>query len=186
MERTRLMEESLWSQQFALQEKERELSMLTKWKQGLLDKEAAMKKLIDDFMVNFIGAFENNQLENAQNFDEKAMMNSIVTVINRNGGFNGGVNGDYGDYNVSGIGLDLETQATMDAIIAMVNSQESSGGDNGGFAEDHGGTNNDPESYQNLGALGGKNSDGDDGDDAAGYGGTGEGNQRKYGDDGSL
>ncbi|XVF30888.1 hypothetical protein REPUB_Repub16aG0097000 [Reevesia pubescens] len=80
-----LMEESLRAQQVALQKKVMECSMLTKLKQGLLAKEAASKKLVDDFM-DFIGAIENNEVEMAQNFDEKAMMNTIETMIDSNSG----------------------------------------------------------------------------------------------------
>ncbi|XWS57825.1 hypothetical protein CRYUN_Cryun09bG0206800 [Craigia yunnanensis] len=94
----RRMEESLRAQQVALQEKVRERSMLMSKKQRILAKEAAEEKLIDDFMV-FIGAIENNELEHAQSFDEKAMMDTIVTMMNSDGGDNGGFAGGYGGIN---------------------------------------------------------------------------------------
>ncbi|KAK8477332.1 hypothetical protein V6N13_136520 [Hibiscus sabdariffa] len=81
--------------QFALLHKANECEMLKRKKQSMLVKEAAMQKLVDDFML-FVEAkaIDKNGEKNAQNFDEKAMMNVILTMINdgrdysiNNGGF---------------------------------------------------------------------------------------------------
>ena len=69
--------------------------MLMSKKQRILAKEAPKEKLVDDFMV-FITAIENNDHENVQSFDEKAMMDTIVTTMNSDGGDNGGFAGGYG------------------------------------------------------------------------------------------
>ncbi|XWS57826.1 hypothetical protein CRYUN_Cryun09bG0206900 [Craigia yunnanensis] len=180
----RRMEESLRAQQVALQEKVRERSMLMSKKQRILAKEAAEEKLIDDFMV-LIGAIENNELEHAQSFDEKAMMDTIVTMMNSDGGDNGGFAGGYGDNSVPRIDLGLEEKAMMDAIVALANIVGSCDGDNGGFTGDQGGINNAPENAQNLGdeammtATEGTKSDGGQGSNSGGSGGSFTGNRRK-------
>ncbi|XVE90120.1 hypothetical protein DITRI_Ditri20bG0052200 [Diplodiscus trichospermus] len=170
----RRMEELLRAHQVALQQKGSERSMLKRKKQGMIAKEAPREKLVDDFMV-FIGAIENNDLENAQKFDEKAMMNDIFNMIksyySENGGF-------AGNSNVLGIDLDLEEKATMDAIEALVNNIADCGGGNGGFAGGHGGINDAVENANNLGQEGlmtptdGTNSDGREGSNAGGYDGS--------------
>ncbi|XVF30885.1 hypothetical protein REPUB_Repub16aG0096700 [Reevesia pubescens] len=174
-QKKRLMQESLRAQQVALQEKVRERSMLTKLKQGLLAKEDAAEKLVDDF----IGAIENNELGTAQNFDEKAMMNTIVTMLNCNSSDNGGFSGDYGD-NVPKIALDPEEKATVGAVGAVVKYEGSCGGDNGQFTGDYEGINDDPvKETRNLGALDGTNSDGGEDSDADGYDGSLDSDRRK-------
>ncbi|XP_022743803.1 uncharacterized protein LOC111294652 [Durio zibethinus] len=92
-QKIRLMNESLMADRVALQEKERERSMLMRNNQDMLAKEAAKEKLVDDFMA-FIGANKNN--ENAHNFDEKAMMKAIETMMNSDGDDNGGFANGYG------------------------------------------------------------------------------------------
>ncbi|XVF30884.1 hypothetical protein REPUB_Repub16aG0096600 [Reevesia pubescens] len=153
-QKKRLMEESLRAQQVALQEKVRERSMLTKSKQSILATEAAKENLVDNFMI-FIGAIENNDLESVQNFDEKAMMNTIETMMNSDDGKNGKFDGE----DIPQIALDLEEKATAE------NSIGSCGGENGGFTGDYEGINDNPEN--DAGAIDGANGDGDEDSDAA-------------------
>ncbi|XVE62631.1 hypothetical protein DITRI_Ditri06bG0134200 [Diplodiscus trichospermus] len=80
----RRMEKLLRAHQIALQEKQMEHAMLMGKKWDMLVEEATNKKLIDNFMV-FIEAIENNDPNIAQNFDEKAMMNIILTLLNKDG-----------------------------------------------------------------------------------------------------
>ncbi|XVE62634.1 hypothetical protein DITRI_Ditri06bG0134500 [Diplodiscus trichospermus] len=137
----RRMEKVLRAHQLALQEKWRGREMIMKKKQDMLAEEAANQKLVDNFMA-FIEAIEKNYPEIAQKFDEKAMMNTILPLMNSdscdsgNGGDNGGFAG--GD-NVPKIRLDIEEKATM------INSDGGCGADN------EGGTNNTPEKAQNPG-----------------------------------
>ncbi|KAL1145034.1 hypothetical protein V6Z11_A11G270700 [Gossypium hirsutum] len=84
----------------------------------------------------FIEAIENEDLETVQSFDEKAMMNTILSMMNCDGGDNGGLDRFYGD-DVFKIGLSLEEKATMDAIVAAVNTGGNCGGD-GGFSDEYG------------------------------------------------
>ncbi|XVE90127.1 hypothetical protein DITRI_Ditri20bG0052900 [Diplodiscus trichospermus] len=176
-EMKRLMEESLMADQDALWEKVRELSMLKRVKQRMVAKEAAKKKLFDDFMV-FIGAIENNDLENALKFDEKAMKNNILNLMNSDSAENGEFSSGYGDRNALGIDLGLEEKARRDATEAPVISIANFGGDNGVLAGGHGGINNSAESANNLGEEGlrtpaeGTNSDGGEGSFAGGYDGS--------------
>ncbi|KAK8477335.1 hypothetical protein V6N13_136523 [Hibiscus sabdariffa] len=92
-EENRRMSELLRAAGVALQQKAEECEMLKRKKQSMLAHEAAKQKLVDDFML-FI---DNNCMENAQNFDEKAMMNDIFTMMNGGrdhiGGHNGGFAG---------------------------------------------------------------------------------------------
>ncbi|XVF30887.1 hypothetical protein REPUB_Repub16aG0096900 [Reevesia pubescens] len=155
-QKERLMEESLRAQQVALQEKVRERSMLTKSKQSILATEAAKEELVDNFMI-FIGAIENNDLEIAQNFDEKAMMNTIETMMSSDDSKNGKFDGTYGD-NIPQIALDLEEKGTAE------NNVGSCAGENGGFTSDYEGINDDPEN--DAGAIDGKNGDGGEDSDA--------------------
>ncbi|KAK6232849.1 hypothetical protein SCA6_002922, partial [Theobroma cacao] len=100
-EKTRVMKESLRNEEVALLEKALEHSMLMGKKEETLAKIELQEKLIDDFMVS-IGAVENNDVEIAQNFDEKAMMDAIVAMLNSDGnsGGNGeGLGGAYGGHN---------------------------------------------------------------------------------------
>ncbi|XP_022744681.1 uncharacterized protein LOC111295451 [Durio zibethinus] len=177
-----LMEESLRANQLALQKKVRERSMLKRKNQDMLAKEAAKKKLLDDCMA-FIGASENN--ENAQNFDEKAMMKAIETMMNSDGGDKGGFAGSYGDTCVPGINLGLERKTTIDESVAVVNKVASCGCHNGGFFDDHGEINDASDNAQNLGeedkkaAVDETNGDNDESNNAGGYGGSYNGNRRK-------
>ncbi|XVF42505.1 hypothetical protein PTKIN_Ptkin01aG0369000 [Pterospermum kingtungense] len=178
----RRMEESLRESYDELLEKDRERSMLKSKNQEMLAEEAAKEKLVDDFMA-FIEAAENKDPENAQNFDEKAMMGALVTMMNSGGGGGGGAGkngaftGGYGDGNVLGIDLGLAEQATMDAIAALVNGAGNFGSYEGEII------NNAPENALNLGdeavmaAAERANSDGSGGD----TGGDGD----KFVDDGS-
>ncbi|MBA0783814.1 hypothetical protein Gotri_001468 [Gossypium trilobum] len=50
-------------------------------------------EMVDDFML-FLAAIDKNDGENALNFDEKAMMNSILAMMN--GGNNGELAADGG------------------------------------------------------------------------------------------
>ncbi|XVF42492.1 hypothetical protein PTKIN_Ptkin01aG0367900 [Pterospermum kingtungense] len=75
------MQNTLRAGQVVVIEKEAERSILKKKRQELLAKEAAKEKLLDDFMA-FITAIENNDLDNVKNFDERAMMNTITTMMN--------------------------------------------------------------------------------------------------------
>ncbi|XVF42502.1 hypothetical protein PTKIN_Ptkin01aG0368700 [Pterospermum kingtungense] len=119
----RLMEE-LRASHDAVLEKEKERSKLMRKKKKLLAKKAAEAKLFGDFMA-FIGAIDKNDLENAQKFDEKAMLKAVTAMMNSDGGENGGVTGDHGDL-------------VEDGIAAPENSVGRCGGDNGGFAGDRG------------------------------------------------
>ncbi|XVE62635.1 hypothetical protein DITRI_Ditri06bG0134600 [Diplodiscus trichospermus] len=140
----RRMEKVLRAHRVALQEKWSERAMLMRKKQDMLAEEAAKQNLVDNFMV-FIEAIEKNDSKVAHNFDEKAMMNTILPLLNRDG-CNSSVNrGFAGGDNVPKIRLDLEEKADMDATVAMINSHGSCGGDIGG------GTNNAPENAQNPG-----------------------------------
>ncbi|KAH1032980.1 hypothetical protein J1N35_045154 [Gossypium stocksii] len=92
-EETRRMTELLRSLQAALREKAKEFEMLKKKKQRMVAKEAAKLKMVDDFML-FLDAIDENDGTNALNFDEKAMMNSILNLMK--GGDNGGFAADDG------------------------------------------------------------------------------------------
>ncbi|MBA0632823.1 hypothetical protein Godav_001499 [Gossypium davidsonii] len=92
-EETRRMNELLRSLQLALREKAKEYEMLKKKKQSMVAKEAPKLKMVDDFML-FLAAIDKNDGENALNFDEKAMMNSILAMMN--GGNNGELAADGG------------------------------------------------------------------------------------------
>nr|KJB82052.1 hypothetical protein B456_013G192100 [Gossypium raimondii] len=92
-EETRRMNELLRSLQLALREKAKEYEMLKKKKQSMVAKESPKLKLVDDFML-FLAAIDKNDRENALNFDEKAMMNSILAMMN--GGNNGELAADGG------------------------------------------------------------------------------------------
>ncbi|KAK8542929.1 hypothetical protein V6N13_136522 [Hibiscus sabdariffa] len=77
----------------ALRKKANDCEMLKRKKQSMLVKESAMQKLFDDFML-FVEAIEKNDVKNAHSFDEKAMMNATLTMMNDgrdysidNGGF---------------------------------------------------------------------------------------------------
>ncbi|XVF42494.1 hypothetical protein PTKIN_Ptkin01aG0368100 [Pterospermum kingtungense] len=80
------MQKSVKVTQVAVMKRKAERSMLKIKKQEALAKLAAEEKLVDDFMPFFI-AIENNDLDAALKFDEKAMMNTIATMMNGNGGF---------------------------------------------------------------------------------------------------
>ncbi|EOY20398.1 hypothetical protein SCA6_002926 [Theobroma cacao] len=93
------MKESLRNYEVALLEKALKRSKLMEKKKEMLAEIEIQEKLIDDFMV-FIEAVENNDVEIAQNFDEKAMMDAIVPMLNGDGnsGWNGeGFGGVYGN-----------------------------------------------------------------------------------------
>ncbi|MBA0752350.1 hypothetical protein Gogos_001193 [Gossypium gossypioides] len=92
-EETRQMNELLRSLQLALREKAKEYEMLKKKKQSMVAKEAPKLKMVDDFML-FLGVIDKNDGEKALNFDEKAMMNSILAMMN--GGNNGELAADGG------------------------------------------------------------------------------------------
>ncbi|KAK5786007.1 hypothetical protein PVK06_040631 [Gossypium arboreum] len=134
-EETLRLEESHRAAFVALVEKERERSMLITKNRDLVANEAPKAKFLEDFMV-FIEAIENEDLETVQSFDEKAMMNTILSMMNCDGGDNGGLDRFYGD-DVFKIGLSLEEKATMDAIVAAVNTGGNCGGD-GGFSDEYG------------------------------------------------
>ncbi|KAK6243446.1 hypothetical protein QUC31_009855, partial [Theobroma cacao] len=85
------MKESLRNYEVALLEKALKRSKLMEKKKEMLAEIEIQEKLIDDFMV-FIEAVENNDVEIAQNFDEKAMMDAIVPMLNGDG--NSGWNGE--------------------------------------------------------------------------------------------
>ena len=95
-QKKRPMEESLRASQVALHKKEREWTMLMGKKQDMLAEEAAKEILLDDFMV-FIEAIENNDPEIAQNFDEKAMMEKLLPMVDSEGGEGDGSDGGEGD-----------------------------------------------------------------------------------------
>ncbi|XVE90111.1 hypothetical protein DITRI_Ditri20bG0051300 [Diplodiscus trichospermus] len=136
----RLMEESLEADKVALQMKGRERSMRKRINQGMRAKEAAKKKFVDEHMV-FFGAPTSNDLENAQKFDEKAMMNNISNMMNSDCRENGGFPDGYGESHIPGIELGLVEKAMMDAIEPQLKSIATCGGDNGGFAVSHGDSN---------------------------------------------
>ncbi|XVE90128.1 hypothetical protein DITRI_Ditri20bG0053000 [Diplodiscus trichospermus] len=145
LKKKRLLEEKALERadQVAPQEKERELSIRKRIKEGMLAKAAAKskKKSVDDFIALIIGDPKSNYLENAQKFDEKSLMNDILDMMNSDCSENGGFAGGYEDSNVPEIDLSLVDKAMMGAIEAQVNSLASCGGDNGGFAGGHGDSN---------------------------------------------
>ncbi|XP_039028040.1 uncharacterized protein LOC120161901 [Hibiscus syriacus] len=89
-EKTR-MKKFLRDRQAALRNKAMECEMLKRKKQSMLAKQAANQKLVDDFML-FIDT--NGDVKDAHNFDEKAMMSTILTRMNGGGG-NIGNNGGF-------------------------------------------------------------------------------------------
>ncbi|OMP12272.1 hypothetical protein COLO4_03343 [Corchorus olitorius] len=91
-EMKRVMEESLWGDEMALQDKLQERSTLMADKERMVADIEIKKKLIDDFMV-FMEAIENNDLEKVQKFDEKALMDAVVTMINGDGSYGGNSGG---------------------------------------------------------------------------------------------
>ncbi|KAH1032978.1 hypothetical protein J1N35_045152 [Gossypium stocksii] len=78
--------ESLRARQLALEAKTSERAVLLKRKRMMAAKEAAKQKVVADFML-FIEAIEKNDMETANKFDEKAMKNTIFTMMNDAGGF---------------------------------------------------------------------------------------------------
>ncbi|XP_012461638.1 uncharacterized protein LOC105781666 [Gossypium raimondii] len=78
--------ESLRARQLALEAKISERAVLLKRKGMMAAKEAAKQKVVADFML-FIEATEKNDMETANKFDEKAMKNTIFTMMNDAGGF---------------------------------------------------------------------------------------------------
>ncbi|MBA0635047.1 hypothetical protein Godav_021835 [Gossypium davidsonii] len=78
--------ESLRARQLALEAKISERAVLLKRKGMMAAKEAAKQKVVADFML-FIEAIEKNDMETANKFDEKAMKNTIFTMMNDAGGF---------------------------------------------------------------------------------------------------
>ncbi|MBA0728390.1 hypothetical protein Golax_001292 [Gossypium laxum] len=78
--------ESLRARQLALEAKISERAVLLKRKRMMAAKEAAKQKVVADFML-FIEAIEKNDMETANKFDEKAMKNTIFTMMNDAGGF---------------------------------------------------------------------------------------------------
>ncbi|KAK9017497.1 hypothetical protein V6N11_079976 [Hibiscus sabdariffa] len=63
------------------QHKARECSMLMSKKQSMMAKQVEKESLVHDFMV-FLEAIENGDLHIARNFDEKAMMISVMRMMN--------------------------------------------------------------------------------------------------------
>ncbi|TYH45730.1 hypothetical protein ES332_D11G285700v1 [Gossypium tomentosum] len=197
-EKTLRLEESHRAAFVALVEKERERSMLITKNRGLVANEAPKAKFVERFMV-FIEAIENDDLETLQSFDEKTMMNTILTMMN--------CDGENGVDDVFKIGLSLEEKATMDAIVAAVNTGGSFGGDKGGFSGEYG--EDVPEKgtmdtsvtmVNNYGCGSGKggfagddehggatvegtNGDGNGDRNSGGYGGSCHENRRQLGDD---
>ncbi|XP_022744589.1 uncharacterized protein LOC111295388 [Durio zibethinus] len=127
-QKKRLMEESLRTRQIKLQEKLTERSMLRRKYQDMLAKDVAKNKLVDDFM-DFIGAIENN--ENAQNFDEKAMMKSIEAMMNCDGFDNGDSAGSHGEINDARANDQNLGKETMKAAADGTNGDEGSKADDG-------------------------------------------------------
>ncbi|MBA0783819.1 hypothetical protein Gotri_001471, partial [Gossypium trilobum] len=79
--------ESLRACQLALEAKISERAVLLRRKQVMGAKEAAKQKVVADFML-FIEAIEKNDMETTNRFDEKAMKNTILTMMNDDtGGF---------------------------------------------------------------------------------------------------
>ncbi|XVF56987.1 hypothetical protein PTKIN_Ptkin06aG0165900 [Pterospermum kingtungense] len=162
-----MMEESLSAFLVEFQEKVREHKMLMREKQDMVAEEAAKEKLVADFMV-FIEAIENDDPEIARKFNEKAMMENILSMMKS----------DAGDC-VPKIIQDLEEKAKVDAIMATTNSD-------GSFGRDKGGIGNAPTNAKDLGKeasrMGGtqgtNSHSGGDGEDAAGCGGSCNGNCR--------
>ncbi|OMO84720.1 replicative DNA helicase / cell division control protein 21 /MCM [Corchorus capsularis] len=79
-EMKRVMEESLWDDESALQDKLQERSTLMADKERMLADIETKEKLFDDFMI-FIEAVEIKDLEKAQNFDEKDMKFEMVQIL---------------------------------------------------------------------------------------------------------
>ncbi|KAK8638083.1 hypothetical protein V6N13_136525 [Hibiscus sabdariffa] len=61
----------------ALRQKVKELEMLKSKKQSMLAEQTAKEKMVADFML-FTEAIEKNE---AQKFDEKAMKNTILSML---------------------------------------------------------------------------------------------------------
>ncbi|WRX23752.1 hypothetical protein QQP08_016239 [Theobroma cacao] len=124
-EKTRLMKESLKHDEVAFLEKELERSMLIVKREEMLQEIKIEEKLVDDFMV-FIGAVENNDVEIAQNFDEKAMMDAIISMLKGDG--NSGGNGE-GFGGVYGESYDLDV--TIEGAERDGGEGSNSGGEGG-------------------------------------------------------
>ncbi|MFQ6650762.1 hypothetical protein Gotur_023284 [Gossypium turneri] len=77
--------ESLRACQLALEAKISERAVLLRRKQVMGAKEAAKQKVVADFML-FIEAIEKNDMETTNRFDEKAMKNTILTMMNDDSG----------------------------------------------------------------------------------------------------
>ncbi|GMI65105.1 hypothetical protein HRI_000179800 [Hibiscus trionum] len=128
---TRRMVESARADFVAFVDKVRERTMLMTMKQDMLAEEAPKAKFVDDFMV-FVGAIETGDLETLRRFDQKAMMDTILMMKNRDAGDMEGLVCSYGD-DVHKIGPGVEENATLDSIMAAANTDENCGGENGGF-----------------------------------------------------
>ncbi|XWS58480.1 hypothetical protein CRYUN_Cryun08bG0037800 [Craigia yunnanensis] len=123
----RLLEDSLRASQVALHKKERERALLMGKKQDMLAEEAAKEELVDNFMV-FIGAIENNDPEIAQNFDEQAMMEILLPMMNSHGGEGDGGEGDSSE---SGEGDGSDGSECDSGAVAGGEGGEGDGSDGG-------------------------------------------------------
>ncbi|KAL4323558.1 hypothetical protein GQ457_11G014990 [Hibiscus cannabinus] len=69
-----------------LREKAKEIGMLKRKKQSMVAEQAAKEKMVADFMV-YIEAIEKNDTGTAQEFDGKAMKNTILSMMELEGGW---------------------------------------------------------------------------------------------------
>ncbi|XP_038994001.1 uncharacterized protein LOC120117900 [Hibiscus syriacus] len=93
-EENRRMKELLSAAQLEFQKKVKECEMLKRKKQDMVTNEAANQKLVHEFML-FIDAIDKDgDGKIAQTLDEKAMMNTILAVMN-GGGDNSGDTGGF-------------------------------------------------------------------------------------------
>ncbi|XVE62624.1 hypothetical protein DITRI_Ditri06bG0133600 [Diplodiscus trichospermus] len=165
----RRMEKALRAQEVELQEQLRERDMLMKKNQDMLAKEAASKEVEDNFMA-FLEAIQNDDPDTAQNFNEAAMMNSVLSLLNGDCGVAAGL---ASGSNVSNIRVDQK--AEMDDTVAIIDCNGSCSSNN------EGGTNNTPEIAQNPDqeATKGTDSDDNEGEGGGGFGGSCNGSHRK-------
>ncbi|OMO84730.1 inhibitor of Bruton tyrosine kinase [Corchorus capsularis] len=133
-EMKRVMEESLWDDELALEEKVQEHSTLVANKEQMLADMEIKEKLIDNFMV-FMEAEENNDLQKAQMFDEKAMMDAVVTMIDTQGN-HGGVSDAKGNKDQIEMGQIPNEESIMVIVEAVMGAQaiEGTNGDCGEFS----------------------------------------------------
>ncbi|OMP04293.1 keratin, type I cuticular Ha4 [Corchorus capsularis] len=135
-EMTMVMEESLWDDEMALQQKLQQHSTLMADKERMLADIETKEKFIVDFMV-FIEAVENKDLEKAQQFDEKEMMDAVVTSMTNGQGNYGGNCGGFDcffgtEWNKLEMGQILDEESMVVLVQTVVGTQAIEGTESGG------------------------------------------------------